>query len=223
MCSCWKRLVRHVMSVRVKGVPARAPRGAGQWRLKGAMSPARYAVSSFRNERTDGPRCKPNRYANRNARDRTKGPMKCGDRSARSSRIFGILKFPLFFCFWVREMPAPSRFRLRRCTIEVAPRLGLRASIKRGLRRYGPMTSIEIANFAYWGRSPFNSRLGIRWWSNSSQRSATRRALAALIARGEVRVCRKRNRFNYYAPCLTETAASYRIPKPDRRADAPGH
>src|ERR1700694_1159374 len=83
-------------------------------------------------------------------------------------------------------MPAKSRFRLRTCVIEVAPRLGLRGEIRRGLRRFGPMTALELANLAYWGRSPNNYRLGARWWANRSQKSATRRAIAELRRRGQV-------------------------------------
>lgn len=99
-------------------------------------------------------------------------------------------------------MPAVARFQLPNGAIEVAPLLDLRASIKRGLRRYGPMTAVEIANYAYWGRSPNNFRLGMKWWCNRSQRSATRRALAALMACDQVRIYRKRNCFNVYSLAL---------------------
>jgi hypothetical protein len=40
------------------------------------------------------------------------------------------------------------------------------------------MTAIELANYAYWQRTPRNYRLGARWSANASQQSATRRASA---------------------------------------------
>jgi hypothetical protein len=81
-------------------------------------------------------------------------------------------------------MPKNARFRLRGGDIEVAVRRGLRSAIPPALRRHGPMTAVEIANYAYWQRTPRNHRLGARWWSNASQQSATRRAIAALKRRG---------------------------------------
>lgn len=83
-------------------------------------------------------------------------------------------------------MPRNGRFHLRGGSIEVATRYGLRLAIRRSLRRHGPMTSIELANACYWGRSPRNVRLGARWWANRSQQSATRRAIGALKRSGEV-------------------------------------
>ncbi len=83
-------------------------------------------------------------------------------------------------------MPIPGRFWLPSGEIEVATRHGLRAAIPRALRRHGPMTAVEIANYAYWGRTPRNCRLGAKWWANRSMRSATRRAIAELKRAGLV-------------------------------------
>jgi hypothetical protein len=96
-------------------------------------------------------------------------------------------------------MPANGRFRLPRGAIEVAPRFGLRAAIPRALRRHGAMTAVELANWAYWERTPRNHRLGARWWSNASQQSATRRAIARSKRAGEVRVIGRRGRRLLYA------------------------
>ena len=96
-------------------------------------------------------------------------------------------------------MPVNGRFRLPDGEIEVAPRIGLRAAIPRALRRHGAMTAIELANYAYWQRTPQNHRLGARWWSNASQQSATRRAIARSKRAGEVKIIGRRGRRLLYA------------------------
>jgi hypothetical protein len=96
-------------------------------------------------------------------------------------------------------MPANGTFRLPLGAIEVAPRFGLRAAIPRALRRHGPMTAIELANYAYWQRTPRNYRLGARWWANASQQSATRRAIARSKRAGEVKIVGRRGRRLLYA------------------------
>lgn len=95
-------------------------------------------------------------------------------------------------------MPVKGRFRLRRCVVEVAPRLGLRRDIPRALRRHGPMTALEIANWAYWQRTPNNYRLGALWWANASMCSATRRAIASLVRDGVVTVGGRLGRYRLY-------------------------
>jgi hypothetical protein len=96
-------------------------------------------------------------------------------------------------------MPANARFRLPSGIIEVAPRFGLRAAIPRALKRHGAMTAIELANLLYWNRTPRNHRLGARWWSNLSQRSATRRALARSKRAGDVTITGRMGRYFLYA------------------------
>jgi hypothetical protein len=96
-------------------------------------------------------------------------------------------------------MPANGRFRLPCGVIEVAPRFGLRAAIPRALRRHGPMTAIELANYSYWQRTPQNHRLGARWWANASQQSATRRAIARLKRAGKCKIVGRRGRRLLYA------------------------
>lgn len=103
-------------------------------------------------------------------------------------------------------MPVNSRFRLPIGTIEVAARIGLRAAIPRALRRLGPMTSTELANWAYWQRTPRNHRMGARWWANASQKSATRRALAQLKHDGAVNIAGRRGRRLLYAANRREHA-----------------
>ncbi|MET4043961.1 hypothetical protein [Bradyrhizobium sp. RT6a] len=56
------------------------------------------------------------------------------------------------------------------------------------------MTSIELANWAYWQRTPRNHRMGARWWANASQKSATRRAIARLKRDGAVKIAGRRGR-----------------------------
>ncbi|WJR74917.1 hypothetical protein [Bradyrhizobium sp. NP1] len=56
------------------------------------------------------------------------------------------------------------------------------------------MTSLELANLAYWQRTPRNDRMGARWWANASQRSATRRAIARLKRDGAVKIAGRRDR-----------------------------
>jgi len=95
-------------------------------------------------------------------------------------------------------MPMNARFRLPIGVIEVAPRFGLRAAIPRALRRHGPMTSLEISNLMFWERSPRNVRLSAKWWSNPSQLSSTRRAIARLKQEGAVTIAgRYGHRFVY--------------------------
>lgn len=101
-------------------------------------------------------------------------------------------------------MPMKSIFLGLYGPIEVAANVHLRHSLLKGLRRWGPMTAVELANFGYWGRKPHDVRLGARWWSNASQQSATRRAIAALIDRGELRIVRKAGAINVYG--LAQTA-----------------
>jgi Winged helix DNA-binding domain len=96
-------------------------------------------------------------------------------------------------------MPVNGRFRLPRGEIEVATRFGLRAAIPRALRRHGWLTSQQLANLLYWGRSPRNDRLAAKWWANQSQQSATRRAIARLKRDGAVRVAGRRGRWVLYA------------------------
>jgi hypothetical protein len=96
-------------------------------------------------------------------------------------------------------MPSAARFRLRHATIQVAARFGLRAAIPRALRRHGPMTAVELANYAYWQRTPGNHRLGARWWASASQQSATRRAIARLKRDGAVKIAGRRCRRLLYA------------------------
>jgi len=112
--------------------------------------------------------------------------------------MFPKTEIPVSFGVEVLKMPANARFRLPSGTIEVAPRFGLRAAIPRALRRLGPLTAIELANWLYWQRTPRNHRLGARWWSNSNQQSATRRAIARSKRAGEVKIVgRRRRRFLY--------------------------
>jgi hypothetical protein len=96
-------------------------------------------------------------------------------------------------------MPANALFRLPSGVIMVAPRFGLRAAIPRALKRLGPMTALELANWAYWNRTPRNHRLGARWWSNSNQQSATRRAIARSKRAGEIKIVGRRGRRLLYA------------------------
>jgi hypothetical protein len=92
-----------------------------------------------------------------------------------------------------------ARFHLPIGAIEVAPRFGLRAAVPRALKRYGPMTTLQLANWLYWERSPKNQRLSAKWWANTSQQSATRRAIARLKRDGAVRIAGKRGRRFVYA------------------------
>lgn len=96
-------------------------------------------------------------------------------------------------------MPANGRFHLPNGAIEVAARTGLRRAIPGALRRHGPMTAIELANWAYWRRAPRDQRMGARWWANESQRSATRRAIARLKRDGAVKIAGRRGRRFVYA------------------------
>jgi hypothetical protein len=82
--------------------------------------------------------------------------------------------------------------------MQVAPNLHLRASIKQALRRFSCMTSNELADYSYWGRTP-NSRLGQQWRANASMRSATRRAIAALRRKDQVVICGRYGRECIYA------------------------
>lgn len=84
-------------------------------------------------------------------------------------------------------MPRKAMIWTRYGKIEVAPQLHLSAAIKEGLRRFGPLTSYELASWGYFGRNPTKTRLGQRWQANSAQWSAARRALARLRRRGVVR------------------------------------
>lgn len=111
----------------------------------------------------------------------------------------GIFEIPVSLPGEIEAMPINARFRLPIGTIEVAPRFGLRAAIPRALRRHGPMTSVELANWAYWDRTPRNHRMGARWWANASQRSATRRAIARLKRDGAIKIAVRRGRRFVYA------------------------
>jgi hypothetical protein len=117
----------------------------------------------------------------------------------RYLNIFAIFGFQVSLSLRFDQMPANGRFRLPDGVIEVAPRLGLRAAIPRALRRHGPMTAVELANWAYWERTPRNHRLGARWWANASQQSATRRAIARLKRAGECKIVGRRGRRQLYA------------------------
>jgi hypothetical protein len=96
------------------------------------------------------------------------------------------------------QMPAPSHFMTRFGSIEVAPQLALSSLVIRGLRRHHAMTSTEIANWAYWGRSP-RSKLGAQWWASRSMRSSARRAVARLRRNGCVVVIGHHGRACIYA------------------------
>jgi hypothetical protein len=96
-------------------------------------------------------------------------------------------------------MPANARFRLPIGTIEVAPRFGLRAAIPGALRRLGPMTSLELANYLFWHRTPQNDRMAGRWWANHSQQSSTRRAIARSKRAGDVKIIGRRGQRLLYA------------------------
>ena len=60
------------------------------------------------------------------------------------------------------------------------------------------MTAVELANWAYWNRTPRNNRLGAKWWVNRSMRSATRRAIAQLKRAGMVADGGRLNRKKLY-------------------------
>jgi hypothetical protein len=82
-------------------------------------------------------------------------------------------------------VPANARFTTAYGVIEVAPQLALSTLVLSGLKRHHALTSTQIANWAYWGRTP-TSKLGPLWWSNRSMRSSARHAIARLRRNGLV-------------------------------------
>jgi hypothetical protein len=86
-----------------------------------------------------------------------------------------------------------SKKRPRRVAVK-----NLSSTLRRGLKRFGPATGSELADFAYWGRSPL-SRLGARWRADQIQRSAIRRAIARLKRAGECKIVGRRGRRVLYA------------------------
>lgn len=96
-------------------------------------------------------------------------------------------------------MRANARFWTGRRWVEVAPHRRLRPCILDGLRRYGELTSVEVASLAFWGRCPHKSRLGSQWQANASMRTSTRRALACLVRSGRITITGRMGREKLYA------------------------
>lgn len=96
-------------------------------------------------------------------------------------------------------MPAKARILTRIGEVEVAPTTALRVLVLDGVRRFGPATSFEIGNWAYYRRKPYSSRLGARWQVNASQWSAVRRAIARLRRQGQIMTVGKAGRATLYA------------------------
>jgi hypothetical protein len=95
-------------------------------------------------------------------------------------------------------MPAKSKLLTCRGPIEVAPHLSLSLCLADGLMRFGPLSSFEAASWAYWGRNPRKTRLGLRWQANPTQWSAARRAIARLRRQGRLKVVGKAGRATLY-------------------------
>lgn len=121
----------------------------------------------------------------------------CGARGPEICAFLGFHVFK-FSSLWVQGMPGKARFATPFGVIEVAAMRDLRRHIRIALRRYGQMTTREVADFLYWGRGP-RSRLGMRWTASNPQKSATRRALARARRNGDVIVVGKSGRWNVYS------------------------
>ena len=96
-------------------------------------------------------------------------------------------------------MPAKASLWSSNGMIEVAPNVALRRALRTGLRRFGPLTSKELADWAYWERHPFKSRLGERWRANRSAWSAARRAIARMRQDGMISIAGQVGRAKLYA------------------------
>lgn len=133
----------------------------------------------------------------------SQGPSYCSEvariNDAHCPVIFPAFRFTVSLRGDFDAMPIKARFRLPSGAIEVAPRFGLRAAIPGALRRHGAMTSLQLANWLYWERTPRNHRLSAKWWANSSQQSATRRAIARLKRDGAIRIAGRSGRRFIYA------------------------
>jgi hypothetical protein len=138
-------------------------------------------------------------------RDRTTIADRCGTKRCPYRAYSGFPRFR-FPSRRVSQMPTNSRFRLPIGEIEVSPRRGLRAAIPGALRRLGPLTSVQAADWLYWARRPRDHRMAARWRANRSQRSATRRALARLKRDGAVVITGRAVRFFLYAARQREDA-----------------
>jgi hypothetical protein len=82
--------------------------------------------------------------------------------------------------------------------IEVAPNTALTVLVIDAVKRFGPATSYEIANWSYFRRKPKSSRLGDRWQANAAEWSAARRAIARLRHRGLIRIVGRDGRASLY-------------------------